>query len=295
MRVLITGGSGLVGWDLVQKGCQRGCDVTYTYYSNEVTHTNAQGIELNVCDGERVAETIREVQPHVVIHTAALVDVDVCEERPDLARSVNVHGTRNVASVCQDIGCRMVLFSSSFVFSGTQDSYKEDDARNPINVYGQTKVDAEDIISKLSEAIIIRTDQPYAIPEDWQSDTMVSWTLSKLQQNEKVRVFHDWYNNPILLRDLAEITFDLIRSEESGIFHVAGPDFISRYEWAKQIATAFGYSGSRILANSAKDVELEAERPNANLRTEKIDRTVNRKISDTVSGIWTLVNTTGLC
>lgn len=270
MKVLITGGTGIVGWDLVRESISRGYETTYTFHENEINRADASARHLDIRDKEQVQKLIDEVDPKVTIHSAALVNADHCEREPELAWNINVSGTRHVAQACDLAESQMVFLSSSFVFSGDKERYFAGDDRDPINFYGETKVAAEDIASKVVDSTIIRTDQPYTIPESWQSETMISWTLSQLENNTIIDVFDDWYNRPIFVCDLSRLIFNLIDGGATGVYHGVGPEFISRYQWAKKIASAFDKSSSRIRPSSAEDTGLSADRPNANLSNEKI-------------------------
>jgi dTDP-4-dehydrorhamnose reductase len=239
---------------------------------------------LDVRNTASVDELVRGVQPDVVIHTAAMTDVDDCERNPGQAWSINVDGTRNIVDACQKVNSYIVFLSSSFVFSGDDYEYEESDDREPINKYGESKKAAEDVVRELPKHIIVRTDQPYTLPEPWQGDTMISWTLSQLKSKEKIDVFYDWYNNPILVEDLVSVFVDLIIKNETGTFHVAGPEFISRYLWAKRIALAFTGSDSKVQPTQSSSSDIPARRPNVRLNSCKVRHVSSVNIRDTKSG-----------
>ena len=274
MKVLITGGTGVIGWELVEGSISRGYDTSYTFYDNDVQRSKASAYKMDLRDESQVRKVMNEVDPEITIHSAALTNVDRCERNPELAHEINVLGTKFISNMCEAVGSKMILLSSSFVFSGEKNCYYEDDKRSPKNIYGETKVKAEDIVSNLAHSTIIRTDEPISISEPWQSNTMITWTLSQLNGNSEVNIFDDWHNNPICVNDLVNAIFELVVGKNSGIYHVVGPEFISRYEWGKKIASVFGRSSSRIEPTSSDDAELPAERPNANLSNEKVLETL---------------------
>ncbi|WP_248896428.1 SDR family oxidoreductase [Haloplanus halobius] len=275
MRVLITGGAGFVGRKLVSHLSEHGHQVVATYHTNTPDVEAVETHKLDVRDRTEVGSLIEEVSPDAVVHAAALVDADACEQDPDLAREVNVEGTDAVVRTCERIDAKIVLFSSSFVFSGGERLYVEDSTRDPINTYGETKVDAEDIVRDAAvPSLVVRIDQPYGWCADWQSPSMIEWVLDGLQGSGSLEVFTDWYNNPVYNGDVAACIQLLLEGQYDGVYHVVGPEYISRYRWARRIAAIFGYDVDRIVPSLSSDVPLPATRPNAKLSsTRLVERT----------------------
>jgi len=271
MRVLVTGGVGFIGWALTAWLSEHGHDVTYTVHENDIERDFATKIEMDITDSVPTVEKIEALSPDVVLHTAALSDADLCENNPSLAREVNVEGTENVITGATAAESFVVFFSSSFVFDGGSDIHRESDPVSPINVYGQTKATAEDIVSAADiQSAVLRIDQPYALTELSHHYSMVSWILEKLKKDEEVEVFSDWYNNPILLTDVCLAVQALLSTRETGIYHAVGPDYINRFNWARIIADEFGYDSDWIRPTVSSNCNFEAERPNARLTNEKL-------------------------
>ncbi len=262
MKILVTGGTGVVGWTLLSRR-PSSTELDYTYYQNDVSHPAASGYQLDVRSESSVEELVSDLDPDAVVHSAAMTDVDDCERNPAKAYEINVKGTQNIVDAAAQTGSHLIFLSTSFVFDGTKQPHRRDSPRNPVNVYGQTKTDAERLV-ETSEipSIIVRTDQPYGWTEPWQKATMVQWILQQLSESDTVPVFKDWYNTPTFVHDLADAVLELALSKKEGIYHAVGPDYICRYEWACEIAAAFGYSESRITAASSEDISLPASRPN---------------------------------
>lgn len=271
MRLLVTGGSGLVGWRVVEEAAKLTDQLIYTFYNHEVDHPSADARNLDIRDREHVFELIEAAVPDVVIHAAAVTDVDACERDPQYAHQVNTTGTKNVADACMSVGARLVFVSTSFVFDGSKERHTHTDDRNPINEYGHTKATAEQYIeSSEVRSAIVRTDQPYGWPTEWQSATMVQWVLQKLKSTKSVPVFDDWYNHPTYLPNLARVLVRIANNSQRGTYHAVGPDYISRYEWAIHIADVFGYDRDRIVPASATDAEVSATRPNVRLECSQL-------------------------
>jgi dTDP-4-dehydrorhamnose reductase len=294
MRLLVTGGSGFVGWNLTRLARERGHDVTYTYHEHDVGRDGATAQEMDLRRPAQVREVVGESDPEAVVHAAATTDVDACERNPVRARRINVEGTRHVVDAAEAVDARTVLISTSFVFDGTAHEHREDDERNPVNRYGESKADTERVVeSTACDPLVVRTDQPYGFAEPWQGGTMVDWTLERLDRGEPFRVFTDWYNDPIHVDDLNRVVLALLDGGHAGRYHAVGPDFVSRYEWALAIAAAFDRPTEPIERGTAADVGFPAERPNADLSNAKVRRRTGLSIDGIERGLARLASDGG--
>lgn len=286
MHLLVTGGSGLVGWRVVEEAGEVADHLTYTFYNHEVAHPSADARELDVRDRAGVFEVIEAANPNVVVHTAAMTDVDACETNPQRAHEVNTIGTENVADACALAGADLMFVSTSFVFDGSEERYNCNDDRNSVNEYGHTKLAAERYVESCDvPSTIVRTDQPYGWPTEWQSVTMVQWVLQQLETTESVSVFDDWYNHPTYLPDLAAALVRIAQDDCRGTYHAVGPDYVSRYEWATHIAKVFGYDEDQIVPVSATDADIPATRPNARLNRDCLQTKVNIQMTNVINGL----------
>lgn len=284
MRILVTGGTGVVGWEILSRAPEE-VQFSYTYLDNPVEHPAADGYELDIRDPAAVQELITSLDPDVVIHAAAMTDVDYCELHPDAGHAVNVEGTANVIDAAESVDAHLVFLSTSFVFDGSRSEYVESDARDPINEYGRTKARAERLVEAASiNSAIVRTDQPYGWSQPWQSDTMVEWVLDAVREESGLQVFEDWYNTPTYLPELAEFLLKTAREEREGIYHAAGPDYVSRYEWAIQVCETFGHDAALISPSASSSVDLAATRPNTMLKNVVAKEQSNVEFSGVKSG-----------
>lgn len=271
MRTLVTGAAGFVGRQLAHELNTQGHTVGVTVYENDPDLPDVATFSLDIREKNSTFDVVKASDPDVVFHLAAISDADACEQNPELAYTVNVDGTEHLATACERCDAKLVFLSSSFVFSGEADIYHEDDSRSPVNIYGETKIAAEDVVSEADCAsLVIRTDQPYGWAKSWQPPCMVKWVIEQLDANDSVPVFADWWNKPIYNPDLTAAIRALIQEARTGVFHVVGPEFLNRYDWARQIASVFGYDPVKIERSLAKGASLPAERPNARLSTEKL-------------------------
>lgn len=275
MDILVTGGSGLVGWNLVSR-LSGSNGVIFTYYSSDRSTNEGQdasSARLDIRNRDRIFDLVADYEPDCIIHTAALTDVDECERNRKLANEININGTENIILAAEQVRATLVFFSTSFVFDGGGERFAEGAKRSPANHYGWTKSVGEDMVSDASVgSIICRIDQPYCWQRDWQKEPFVSWVLSRCKTGNQFSVFTDWYNTPIYVPDCSKGVEKLLKNDASGIFHLCGPDYISRYDWARLISDLFGFDPSLVRPGHSTDANLPAKRPNNDLVTGKLEQ-----------------------
>lgn len=266
MRILVTGGTGLVGWRILEQA-DPDIDLIYTYNDTDVMHPDFERMQLDIREEGAVEAAISDLRPDVIIHTAAMTDVDGCEKNPDEAWRTNVIGTENILAAAETTDTSVIFTSTSFVFDGSRSEYVESDARNPINEYGRTKARAERLVENAPVgSAIVRTDQPYGWSQPWQKDTMVEWVLDAVREESCLQVFKDWYNTPTYLPELAEFLLRSAREEREGIYHAVGSDYVSRYDWATQVCKTFEHDEELVSPIASSSMDLAATRPNTRLK-----------------------------
>ncbi len=265
-RALVIGASGLVGGALARTLEAEGWAVVGT------AHTRTQsGLRvLDLADARAVSDAVASVAPHVVFLAAAFTNVDACEDDPARARRVNVDGPRAVAKACHAIGAELVFYSSEYIFDGTAGPYREADATNPVNVYGETKLEAERAIEASGvEALIIRTTGVYGWDRTSKDFAMQLW--QRVSAGEVLRVPSDQVSTPTLVDNLAEISVRLVELGLGGIVHVAGRDRISRADFARRLVSTFALDGALIHAVPTAELGQRARRPlSGGLLTERM-------------------------
>jgi len=270
MRLLITGGCGCIVYKLIEEFRSRAI-VGYTMHNQVCPIVGATGFSLDVCDRNRTREIIREFSPDAIIHTAGATDVDFCERKPDVGWRINTKRTGNIIEGAEEIGSTVIFYSTPFVFDGTKRSYAPHDVPNPLNVYGETKFAAEQmVLDSTAPGLILRTDQPFGWSKNWQRDTMIEWVLNQLRRNEPFPVFQDWRNCPTYIDDLVEMNLSLIMNEHRGIYHCVGSEYVSRYQWAMLIADIFGMNKQLIIKGHSEKANFPAVRPNVYLQNTKM-------------------------
>jgi len=276
-KVLVTGSSGLLGGKLV-KALSEGYKVIPTH-NTEATHPNS--IRMDIVDRDRVFKVLAESSPDVVVHAAAETSVDECETSKELAWGVNALGTKNIAEASVKIGARLIYISTDYVFDGRKGLYSEEDEVNPINHYGLTKLKGEEFVRELCEDFLIaRASVVYG----WHPRKLnfATWVIDSLKNRRRIPVVEDHYNSPTLADDLEDIIRRMVGSKAVGVYHTAGGERVSRYEFALKIAETFGLDRSLIAPVKMVDVKgWIARRPrDSSLCVDKLQKKIGIQPSD---------------
>ena len=239
-RILVTGASGFIGWNLAGR-LSRSNEVWGTYRSNPVRIERCRMERLDLGAEGDAARVIGRIAPDTVIHAAALIDVDRCERERKAARRVNEEGTGQVAEAAARLGARLIYISTDMVFDGGKGMYTEEDEPRPICVYGATKLAGEkQALDLCPSAVVFRVSLVYG----WGNGVHESFLrrmLAVLERGEEYPAFTDQFRTPTFVGDIAgAVDAVLERPGARGVFHVSGPDRLSRFEMGKIIARAFG-------------------------------------------------------
>lgn len=245
-KVLITGGSGMLGQDLV-------CTVPGGV---EVIALNS--IEFNVADLELVRKRIKQIMPDKVIHCAAWTDVDGCEKDPEKAQQINYFGTCNVGELCKEFNIPVCYISTDFVFDGMKSTpYFEEDCTNPLSVYGRTKLMGEEWIKKnLTAWFIVRTSWLFG----FSGKNFVATMLRLAKEHSPVKVVNDQRGTPTFTLDLAQGIWALVLGERFGLYHVTSAGNCSWYEFACEIFKAAGIK-KEVVPITSNELNRPAKRP----------------------------------
>jgi dTDP-4-dehydrorhamnose reductase len=284
MKILVIGGSGVIGFEAIRKFSELGHDVFFTYNQNKIFVPN--GLCVDIRDKNLTLKLIKKIKPDIVVHTTAITNVDLCETDKELAKSVNVIGTSNIIEGCKLVNSKLVYISTSFVFDGTKSKYHEDDPTSPATFYGITKENGEKLVSTSGlQFLILRTDQPYCWKENWQHPNSVSRVLETIKSGKVLNEIIDWYNRPTYVPNFVTSMSELIRNNESGIFHVVGSDFINRYEFSLKVAEIFNLNKDLIKPITSETLHLPARRVNVNLENDKLTQKTGVKMLGVKEGL----------
>ncbi len=240
-RVLLTGGTGLLGVAL-QKTAPTNIEGYSIYFPERHLPEPLpfQILAADVTDQKQIQAIFEWAKPDVVIHTAAIGSVDFAERNRELTRKVNVGGTEVVAALCQIFKSRLIYISSNAVFDGCTPFYSETAPVNPINYYGQLKVEAENIVRESNTPwAIVRPILMYGWPYQGERDNPVVWWVRSLREGTPLNVVDNVFNKPLPAWSCAEVIWEVIRQQRNGIYHAAGRDHLSLYQFALQVADVF--------------------------------------------------------
>lgn len=272
MRILIIGGSGLIGSELTIELSKKH-DVVYTFNKNRVNLGNFKCVKLDITHREALLKLAKDVKPDLVVNTTAVKSVDQCETDKKMAYKVHVEGTKNVLDACLEINTKIIYISTAFVFDGKKDIYYETDLANPINYYGKTKLEAENLIIESGVPfLIVRTDQLYGWCKEGQKENEVVRAWKSLKVGKPFETILDWYNTPTLVYNAVEVIKTLIDGNKEGIYHVVGSDYVSRYECILKVADIFGFDKNLVKYKKSTGMNLPAKRPNVRLSNEKVEK-----------------------
>lgn len=240
MRVLIFGGSGLVGSKFIN------------LYSKNFEISAPDASSVDILNKDQVTKVTQEFNPDVVINFAAYTQVEQAESQKDdkngICYLINAVGAKNVAEITKELGKKLIHISTEYVFDGTKEEspYTEEDKPNPINWYGQTKYFGEQfIVESGCLATIVRICMPFSAFYELKKD-IVRFFLEKLQKGEEIKAIEDQRITPTLVDDIAAVLKILIETDSNGLYHVSSTDSVSPLEFAKTIAETFKLNYSLI-------------------------------------------------
>ena len=266
-RILLTGLHGLVGqklagiWnqdgEIKLHGSGRGpCRLPVHLMPGEGYYP------LDITDLEHAKQLVERIRPDVVVHAAAMTQVDACEQSPESCRRCNVAGTGNMLRASEACGAFFVYLSTDFVFDGLSGPYRENDLPNPVNEYGRSKYAAEELVrtSALPWAIV-RTVLVYGTAWEASRSNIVLWVLRNLQAGVPIRVVNDQVRTPTLAEDLAAGISALIKGRKEGIYHIAGGETMTPCDMALRTARFFQLDTSLIAPTHAGEFHETGRRP----------------------------------
>jgi dTDP-4-dehydrorhamnose reductase len=238
-RIMVTGVSGFLGRHIAL-ALKDLYTVLGTYLSQAVVLDKCELTRLDLTEAKTVHATVREFRPDVVVHTAALSDVDASERHPEVAHQVNVQGTKAIAQAAVAVGARLIYISTDQVYDGVKSYYDEADVPQPLMVYGWTKLEGERRVAAIGRnTVILRLALMYG----WGTSTrfnFVDWLLQRLQAGQEVPLFVDQYRTPLYVVQASEVIGRLIDAPGiCGVFNLGGGERLNRYTFGLKFCEVF--------------------------------------------------------
>jgi dTDP-4-dehydrorhamnose reductase len=263
--VLVTGSNGLLGQKITEnillnkqfnlvatsKGPNR--------YPQQEGYVYA---ELDILDPGQARNVIAQYKPDAIIHTAAMTNVDTCEQQQELAQALNVDSVNTLIAICETLNIQLIHLSTDFIFDGEDGPYEESAKPAPLSFYGKTKVEAEESLQKSHcKWAIVRTILVYGIVKDMSRSNIVLWAKNALEKGEPLNIVNDQWRMPTLAEDLAAACLKAIEREATGIYHISGKDMMSISELVSRVADHYGLDKSLINEVSSTTLAQSAGRP----------------------------------
>jgi len=256
MRALVIGASGQVGAALLHALRSRGHEAHGTH----AQHAAPGLVHLDLTDHTAVERAVAHVRPEWVFCPAGMSFVDYCEDHPDQAMAANRDGPAAAARAAEALGAGFVYYSTDYVFDGKGGPFGEDDPPRPLCVYGKSKHEGEQaVLAACRRAVIIRPSVVYG-PE-LQGKNFVYQLIRASQAGQEFRLAVDQKASPSYNPDVAAASVELAEGDLHGIWHIAGPEVLDRYDFALRICREFGLDTSRLSAVTTAALAQKASRP----------------------------------
>jgi dTDP-4-dehydrorhamnose reductase len=257
MKILVTGYTGQLGFDVVREGLENGFNMV-----------GVGSKDLDITEEHSVYQYVKEINPDAIIHCAAYTAVDMAEDDKETCLNVNVNGTKYLANAAKEIDAKFMYISTDYVFDGLGESpFFETDMANPVGYYGQSKYEAEEVIeSLLSEWFIIRISWVFGL----NGNNFVKTMLRLAETRNELNVVGDQVGSPTNTFDLSRLLLKMIQTNKYGIYHVTNEGFCSWAEFANEI---FRLEGKTVKVNSitTEEYPTRAVRPkNSRLSKQKL-------------------------
>lgn len=299
MKILITGANGLLGQHLVQELLHQQFSVVATSKGpNRLPFEPSEHFSyrtLDITDELNLERVMDEEKPEVVIHAAAMTQVDDCEKNTELCEKVNVYGTTQLLVDAEAYSKYIIYISTDFVFDGLNGLYREDDDLRPVNFYGFTKMQAEAIMhtSEIPWAIV-RTCLVYGNPLQGTRSNIVNWVRESLQEGQNIKVVSDQVRTPTYVGDLAKGIVEMVKRKATGIFHISGKDQLTPFQMAMRTADHFSLDKSLITEVTADTFTQPAKRPpSTGFNISKAEKELGYKPLSFEEGLSRMGNRTG--
>jgi dTDP-4-dehydrorhamnose reductase len=263
--ILVTGSNGLLGQKLIHLlASQKEFRLVATARGQNrvLLDKPFEFASMDITNPEQIQEVFTRYQPHLLIHTAAMTQVDDCEKDHENCLLQNVKAVQYLAQAAEKYNTFFIHLSTDFIFDGTAGPYDEEAQPNPISFYGNSKWEAEKILQSSSlQWAIARTVLVYGIAQDMSRSNIILWVKKSLEEGKKIKVVDDQWRTPTLAEDLAKGCFLIAQKQATGIFNISGKDLLTPYQMALATADFFGLDKTLIERADSTTFTQPARRP----------------------------------
>jgi dTDP-4-dehydrorhamnose reductase len=264
MKILVTGSNGLLGQKLTALLEQDNSIhlIATARGKSAVPIQKGEFHSLDITEKSAVDQVLSTTKPDVVINTAAMTNVDLCETEHEACWKANVTAVENLVHACTTNQIHLIHVSTDFIFDGVRGPLDELEKPDPVNYYGESKLAAEKLVQKSAlDWAILRTVLVYGITADMSRSNIVLWVKNSLEQGKSIQVVNDQWRTPTLAEDLAVGCYLAAVKKAKGIYHISGKDFLSPYDIAVQTADFFKLDKSLIKPTDSSQFKQPARRP----------------------------------
>ena len=263
--ILVTGSNGLLGQKIIyalRNLPDINCISTSRGANRMATQDGYTYEEMDVTNSDSVRAIFNKYKPDAVINTAAMTNVDACENNQEEAWKMNVHAVEILVEECRKVNCHLVHLSTDFVFDGENGPYIESDSPNPLSYYAKSKYEGEKVIELSGiSASILRTIIIYGVVDDNSRSNVVLWAMNSLKNKKQITVINDQFRSPTLAEDLADACVSAALKSAKGIYHVSGREVMNILDIVEIVADYFELDKSYIVPVSSAQLNQPALRP----------------------------------
>lgn len=263
ITVLITGSNGLLGQKIIDLHADFHVDlIASSAGGDRFARSGYQYHSLDITEKDEVFQDIEKLKPDVVINTAAMTNVDLCETERERCDKINVEAVGHLADVCLEFKAHLVHVSTDFIFDGEKGLYTEEDEANPINYYGLSKWKSEQLLKKHAVPhAILRTGLVYGFIPKLSRSNIVLWAREALMKGQAINIVDDQFRTPSWAEDLAQGCLLAATRKANGVYNISGPDYMNMYELVQIIAREWGLDATLIQKATTDFVNQRAKRP----------------------------------
>ena len=264
-KIAITGSNGLLGQTLVnllKKQPEKYQVFGMSRGENRSERYDFDYYNLDITQKELLIDCLQEIQPDFIVNTAAITNVDACEDRKGECNRLNITTVEYLSEFCKAFNIQLIHISTDFIFDGTQGYYKETDQPNPLNYYGHSKLKSEEVVINSDiNYTILRTILVYGKVPNLGRNSIILWVKEMLQEGKEITIVDDQYRMPTYVEDLALACQISIDKKAKGIFNISSSTLLSVYEIAQQVAEVFELDKQLIKPISTARLNQRAARP----------------------------------
>jgi len=282
-KIFVIGTGGLLGNKLVNS-LYENFDICGSYNKRYSEDSIIGQFKMDITNFDDVKKMITKNKPDIIINTAALHNVDFCEKNQELAKLVNIDAVNNLNNVANSIDAKLIHVSTDSIFDGTKKNpYIENDTPKPVNYYGYSKLEGEKIILQNSNNIVVRASILYGwLPfplasmdsSSMKSTNFAQWLINMIDSEKQVKIITDEFSSPIIAEEFARGIIHLILKKLSGVFHIAPPININRYEFSVKLINYLEMNSKLVLPINSKELGRDVSTgSNKSLNSEKIQKT----------------------